>query len=88
MLEHRDSSARGTPKRRIEAVRDRIIVAGMYKRKADKVRPVDTSDTDGSAPGGVLDWKERAYAEITRYAPTVQLGACDYLFYRRITYLA
>src|SRR4051794_31514391 len=29
-----------------------LPVATMYKRKADKVRPVDASDTDGSTPGG------------------------------------
>ena len=55
ILEHRDSSAWGTPKRRIEAVRDRIIVAGMYKRKADKVRPINISNINGLAPRGVLN---------------------------------
>ena len=55
ILEHRDSSARGTPKRRIEAVRDRIIVVGIYKQKANKVRPINTSNTNSSAPRGVLN---------------------------------
>ena len=83
-----DSTKPPTPKRRLEAVRDRILVAGAYKRKADKVQPVDTSDTDGSTPGGVLDWRERAYAEITRYAPEIQVGPYDHLFHKRITGLA
>ena len=28
----------------------------MYKRKAEKVRPVDLGESDGNKPGGVLDW--------------------------------
>ena len=34
----------------------------LYKRKADKVLPVSTSQTDGSVPGGLNDWRERALA--------------------------
>jgi Reverse transcriptase (RNA-dependent DNA polymerase) len=32
----------------------------LYKRKADKVRPVDSSTSDGSTPGGREDWRLRA----------------------------
>jgi len=32
----------------------------MYKRKADKVRPVDYGISDGKSPGGVLNWVERS----------------------------
>jgi hypothetical protein len=31
----------------------RYRVSTMYKRKADKVRPVDPGGTDGSKPGGI-----------------------------------
>ena len=34
----------------------------LYKRKADKVVPVDTAETDGSTPGGFSDWRARAIA--------------------------
>jgi hypothetical protein len=34
----------------------------LYKRKADKVRPVDTDQQDGSTPGGLPDWRARAQA--------------------------
>ena len=34
----------------------RVEVNGMYKRKAEKVRPVDLGESDGNKPGGVLDW--------------------------------
>lgn len=44
--------------RRGEPAEARVLT--LYKRKADKVRPVDTKDTDGSAPGGLLDWRARA----------------------------
>lgn len=36
-------------------------VSTAYKRKADKVRPVDESLTDGSVPGGRLDWEEHVH---------------------------
>ena len=32
----------------------------LYKRKADKVRPVDSSTLDGLTPGGREDWRLRA----------------------------
>jgi hypothetical protein len=32
----------------------------LYKRKADKVKPVDSSTSDGSTPGGREDWRLRA----------------------------
>jgi hypothetical protein len=33
-------------------------VSTMYKRKADKVRPVDCGKSDGDNPGGVMNWVE------------------------------
>ena len=33
-----------------------------YKTKANKVRLVDLGKTDGSKPGGCLDWLERSKA--------------------------
>ena len=35
-------------------------VATAYKRAAKKVKPVDTDQTDGSIPGGILNWKDKA----------------------------
>jgi hypothetical protein len=35
-------------------------VATAYKTKANKVRPVDPGETDGSKPGGSLDWLEKS----------------------------
>ena len=40
----------------------RFQVATAYKTKAKKVRPVDPSGTDGSKPGGCLDWFEKSKA--------------------------
>ncbi|KAF1980581.1 hypothetical protein K402DRAFT_344130, partial [Aulographum hederae CBS 113979] len=37
-----------------------FLVATMYKRVAQKVRPVDTTESDGAAPDGRDDWRERA----------------------------
>lgn len=34
-----------------------VKVRTMYKRKAQKVRPVDSSISDGTTPGGMLDWR-------------------------------
>src|ERR1700761_7179949 len=34
----------------------------LYKRKADKVNPVDADLRDGSTPGGLPDWRARAQA--------------------------
>ena len=33
-----------------------------YKTKANKVRPVDPREIDGSKPGGCLDWLEKSKA--------------------------
>jgi hypothetical protein len=44
-----------------EEARDEFVdVFTMYKRKADKVRPVeaDVTLTDGSTPGGLVAWRE------------------------------
>lgn len=41
-----------------------LHVATLYKRKADKVRPVDSDATDGQVPGGRDDWQERAWKRI------------------------
>ena len=38
-------------------------MATAYKTKANKVRPVDPGETDGSKPGGTLDWFERSKAD-------------------------
>jgi hypothetical protein len=38
-------------------------VATAYKTKANKVRPVDPGETDGSKPGGSLDWFGKSKAD-------------------------
>lgn len=38
-------------------------VRTMYKKKKDKVRPVDSSFSDGTKPGGTEDWYETAIAQ-------------------------
>ena len=40
----------------------RFQVATAYKTKANKVRLVDPSQTDGSKPRGCLDWFEKSKA--------------------------
>ena len=40
--------------------RRRHHLATLYKRAAVKVRPVDSSSSDGSKPGGSLDWRKNA----------------------------
>ena len=41
----------------------RFQVSTTYKTKANKVRLVDLRKTDGSKPGGCLDWLERSKAD-------------------------
>jgi RNase H-like domain found in reverse transcriptase/Integrase zinc binding domain/Reverse transcriptase (RNA-dependent DNA polymerase) len=53
--------------RRHRAQKDRDFpysarVFTLYKRKADKVLPVNSSASDGSTPGGLPDWRARAIA--------------------------
>ena len=40
-----------------------FLVQGAYKRKAQKVKPVDSSISDGSTPGGSINWKKEAIAK-------------------------
>ena len=49
----------------------RFRVDAAYKRKADKVKPVDTSQTDGSGPGGDINWRDEA---IRREKPVYEPG--------------
>jgi hypothetical protein len=45
-------------------------VATAYKAKANKVRPVDLGDSDGSKPRGCLDWFEKSKAgDVPCYEP-------------------
>ena len=39
-----------------------VRVNTLYKRKADKVQPVNSSESDGSKPGGDPKWREKAIA--------------------------
>ncbi len=47
-------------------------VYGIYKKKTEKVQPVNSSNSDGSTPGGNKNWRERAIQK-ERY--TVEMGA-------------
>jgi hypothetical protein len=60
-------------------------VRAMYKRKAEKVRPVDSHESDGSTPGGRPDWKERAIRQQLLTVPVRELGPYDHLFEPRYT---
>lgn len=52
-------------KRRAEANRSCTFgIATLYKKKADKIRPVDSDATDGQVPGGRDDWQERAWKRL------------------------
>lgn len=46
----------------MKSVSPNVRVRTMYKRKADKILPVNSSVSDGSKPGGVSNWRERAIA--------------------------
>ena len=43
----------------------RPIVATAYKRTTDKVKPVDSSESDGSIPGGDPNWRAKWIAAET-----------------------
>lgn len=45
-----------------KGIQRRVKVSTAYKRKADKVRPVDTDQSDGSVPGGRSNWRDLAIA--------------------------
>ena len=47
-------------------------MAIAYKIKANKVRLVDSSDSDGSKPRGCIDWFERSKAEDIPYLDSRQ----------------
>jgi hypothetical protein len=51
---------------RIQRRRTALRVYTMYKKKKDKVRPVDVSTSDGTKPGGLENWHEIAVAEERR----------------------
>lgn len=40
-----------------------VTCLGIYKKTAQRVRPVDSSETDGSMPGGIATWKKEAIAK-------------------------
>ena len=56
----------------------------MYKKKADKVRLVDTSALDGSVLGGRVDWRDRAIAKERVVGKHIPVGKFDYWLYLRI----
>jgi hypothetical protein len=64
------------PRPRLDAVR----VNTAYKRKADKVQPVDTDKSDGTKPGGFQDWRERAEVR----ERTAGVGDTEYKFWEWI----
>jgi hypothetical protein len=55
----------------------------LYKRKADKVRPVDSSISDGSTPGGREDWRLRAIEREKQRGFDKQEGKFDYWLHPR-----
>jgi RNase H-like domain found in reverse transcriptase/Reverse transcriptase (RNA-dependent DNA polymerase) len=75
----------------VKMIKDLIGVRGrpglrvntMYKRKAEKVRPVDSSQSDGSIPGGRDDWRERAIAREREQGKHIPRGKFDHWLYPR-----
>jgi hypothetical protein len=57
-----------------------VYINTAYKRKADKVHPVDTDKSDGTKPGGFLDWRERAEARES----AAGVGSKEYKFWEWI----
>ena len=57
----------------------------LYKRKVDKVTPVDTSASDGSVPEGCPDWRQSAMERQRLSMPPRSLGPYDHLFEPRYT---
>jgi transposase InsO family protein len=55
-------------------------VRTMYKRKADKIRPLDEALEDGSTPEGDPLWREHALAIQRKSIQGMQPGPVDHLF--------
>lgn len=49
-----------------KGIQRRVKVSTAYKRKADKVRPVDTDQSDGSVPGGRSNWRDATGKKVTQ----------------------
>lgn len=45
-------------------LRGQLRVAAAYKKKADKVRPVNAASKDGSKPEGLRNWKEEVWRKM------------------------
>ena len=56
-----------------------------YKRKKDKVQPVNKGDRKGTKPGGRHNWKELAWQRASRLPRQPILGAFDHLFTPRFS---
>jgi hypothetical protein len=54
---------------KLSELSEEFRVYTIYKRKADKVRPVDHGVSDGSKPGRVIDWVERSKKLDIAYEP-------------------
>lgn len=46
-----------------------VWVSTIYKRVKDKIKPVDPDVTDGSRPGELQHWRERALAQEAKLTP-------------------
>ena len=46
----------------------------LYKRKADKVQPVDLNKSDGSVPGGFIFWREEMIKKELKDFPSAERG--------------
>lgn len=61
--------------------RGEVELNTLYKKKADKIRPLDTALQDGSMPDRNPNWREDILAEQQRSLNPVQVpGPYDHLF--------
>ena len=75
-------------RQRRQARQQRLTISTAYKRKAEKVQPVNSSTPDKSTLGGVQDWRERALEQQKKLIRGLPLGPFDHIIEPRYTQLA
>jgi len=73
---------------RSKARQNAMSVATAYKRKADKVRPVNSSAPDRTVMGGIMEWREVALRRQKASIRGLPLGPYDHFLEPRYTKLA
>jgi hypothetical protein len=73
---------------RSKARQSAMSIATAYKRKADKVHPVNSSTPDGTVLGGIMEWREVALRRQKASIRGLPLGPYDHFLEPRYTKLA